>query len=202
MRKLVLKTLTNYFRNTASFGLSISIISVSLYLLGLMANQVDSLLSYQRLDIQAGDVWQLITGNLLHTNHWHLIMNLAGLWVILSLHDMHYSTKRLWVIFSGLCLLEGLGLFFFYPSLLGYVGLSGVLHGFFAFGAIADIKSKMTSGWLLLIGLIAKVSYEQVYGASADVTAMIGARVATESHLVGAISGLIIIATVTLISKK
>ncbi len=198
----MLKTLTNYFRNTASFGLSISIISVSLYLLGLMANQVDSLLSYQRLDIQAGDVWQLITGNLLHTNHWHLIMNLAGLWVILSLHDMHYSTKRLWVIFSGLCLLEGLGLFFFYPSLLGYVGLSGVLHGFFAFGAIADIKSKMTSGWLLLIGLIAKVSYEQVYGASADVTAMIGARVATESHLVGAISGLIIIATVTLISKK
>ncbi|MCL1079486.1 rhombosortase [Parashewanella spongiae] len=157
-----------------------------------MTSQVDSLLSYQRLDIQSGDFWQLITGNLLHTNHWHLIMNLAGLWVILSLHDMHYSTKSLWLLFAGLCLLEGLGLYLFYPALLGYVGLSGVLHGLFAFGAVADIKRKMTSGWLLFIGVIAKVSYEQVYGASADVTTMIGARVATESHLVGAISGLIL----------
>ena len=137
-------------------------------------------------------LWQLVTGNLLHSNIWHLLLNLAGLWVILSIHAMHYSRKWIWVLFFLLCLLEGIGLYLFSPSLEAYVGLSGMLHALFTFGAVCDIKAKFKSGWLLLFGVFIKVTHEQLYGASADVTEMIGTRVATESHLTGAVIGLIL----------
>ncbi|MCL2919302.1 rhombosortase [Shewanella litorisediminis] len=151
---------------------------------------VDGKLNWQRQLIGVGEYWRLISGNLLHTNHWHLLMNLAGFWVILSLHHFHYRIAGLLLLLLILCLGEGVGLYLFYPSLHSYVGLSGILHGFFGFGAIMDIKRGITSGWLLLIGLCLKVGYEQLYGASSDVTQMIGARVATESHLVGAVLGI------------
>ncbi|WP_445945438.1 rhombosortase [Shewanella sp.] len=149
--------------------------------------------SYLRLNITQGQVWRLLTGNLLHTNLWHLAMNLAGLWVILFLHEMHYRKQALliYLLFISLCLFEGLGLYFYYPALLSYVGLSGVLHGLFSFGAIMDITRGYRSGYLLLAGVLAKVCYEQTYGASDSVVELIGARVATESHLVGVISGII-----------
>ena len=67
-----------------------------------------------------------------------------------------------------------------------------MLHGLFTYGAIKDITTGLKSGYLLLFGVIIKVAYEQVYGASQEVTEMIGARVATEAHLVGVISGIII----------
>jgi rhomboid family GlyGly-CTERM serine protease len=149
--------------------------------------------SYLRLSITQGQVWRLVTGNLLHTNVWHLLMNLAGLWVILFLHEMHYKKQPVLIygLFLSLCLFEGLGLYFYYPELLSYVGLSGVLHGLFSFGAIMDIKKGYRSGYLLFLGVLAKVYYEQSYGASSSVVELIDARVATESHLVGVISGII-----------
>ncbi len=165
-------------------GVLLSTLCAALYLLPL-----DSLLNWQRSQIGAGEYWRLISGNLLHTNHWHLLMNLAGFWVILSLHHFHYRAGGLIWLLLLLCFGEGIGLYLFYPSLHAYVGLSGILHGLFAFGAVLDIKRGLKSGWLLLIGLCLKVGYEQMYGASSDVASLIGARVATESHLVGALVG-------------
>ncbi|GGB63546.1 rhombosortase [Shewanella inventionis] len=154
---------------------------------------IDQYFSYRYDDIQHGQVWRLVTGNLLHTNLWHLLMNLAGFWVIVFLHDVHYKRhpEKLVLLFVCLCLLEGIGLYLFYPSLKAYVGLSGILHGLFAFGALMDIRKGYYSGYLLLLGVIAKVAYEQYFGATESVTALIGARVATESHLVGLICGLL-----------
>lgn len=172
-------------------ALVVSLLCALLYVTGLFTPSVDNLLAYRRSDISDGQWWRLITGNLLHTNHWHLLMNLAGLWVVLFLHHFHYQLRGLTVLFILLCLFEGIGLYLGYPQLLGYVGLSGMLHGLFTFGAVQDIHRKMYSGYLLLLGVIVKVGHEQFYGASDDVTAMIGARVATEAHLVGLICGLL-----------
>ncbi|QYJ73635.1 rhombosortase [Shewanella sp. FJAT-52076] len=162
----------------------LSLLCTALYFL-----PVDGKLNWQKQLIGAGEYWRLISGNLLHTNHWHLLMNLAGFWVILSLHHFHYRAAGLVLLLFVLCLGEGIGLYLFYPSLQAYVGLSGILHGLFAFGALMDIKRGLKSGWLLLIGLGLKVGYEQYFGASSDVASLIGARVATESHLVGALLG-------------
>lgn len=182
-------------------ALLVSVLCIGLYLAGLAMPFVDQLLAYQRSAITQGQWWRLITGNLLHTNHWHLLMNLAGLWIVLFLHHFHYQLKGVSLLFLLLCLLEGLGLYLGYPQLLGYVGLSGMLHGLFAYGALMDIQHKLKSGYLLLLGVILKVTHEQFYGASEDVTVMIGARVATEAHLVGMICG-IICAVMMLLRKK
>ncbi|PTA50360.1 rhombosortase [Shewanella morhuae] len=178
-------------RNPYWLALVISLICAGLYLAGLTSPTIDNVLAYNRGAINGGEWWRLVSGNLLHTNQWHLLMNLAGLWVVLFLHHFHYHLKGLSTLFFILCLFEGIGLYVGYPQLLGYVGLSGMLHGLFVYGAVQDIVHKLRSGYVLLIGVIIKVGYEQLYGASSDVTAMIGARVATEAHLVGLVCGLI-----------
>ncbi|GIU13519.1 rhombosortase [Shewanella morhuae] len=178
-------------RNPYWLALVISLICAGLYLAGLTSPTIDNVLAYNRGAINGGEWWRLVSGNLLHTNQWHLLMNLAGLWVVLFLHHFHYHLKGLSTLFFILCLFEGIGLYVGYPQLLGYVGLSGMLHGLFVYGAVQDIVRKLRSGYVLLIGVIIKVGYEQLYGASSDVTAMIGARVATEAHLVGLVCGLI-----------
>ncbi|MEL4426790.1 rhombosortase [Shewanella indica] len=148
------------------------------------------LFAFRRSAIEQGELWRLVSGNLLHTNFWHLLMNLAGFWVILYLHKEHYNALGVLILTLALCLFEGVGLYLCYPELMGYVGLSGILHGLFAFGALADIRSGRSSGYLLLAGVIAKVGWEQWQGAAAEVSALIGARVAVEAHLVGLIGGI------------
>ena len=55
-----------------------------------------------------------------------------------------------------------------------------------------DIKEKMTSGWLLLVGIAIKVGYEQYNGSSSEVAELIDAKVAVDAHMFGAVGGLII----------
>jgi rhomboid family GlyGly-CTERM serine protease len=182
-------------------GLYHFVVVISLICTGLFAVDIptpafwpiDQYFSYQYDAIAHGQVWRLITGNFLHTNLWHLLMNLAGLWVIIFLHEVHYKqhSGKLMLLFFSLCLLEGMGLYMFYPSLKAYVGLSGLLHGLFVFGAVMDICRGYRSGYLLLLGVIIKVGYEQIFGASDSITQLINARVATESHFVGLVSGMI-----------
>ncbi len=152
----------------------------------------DGLLAYRRSAISGGEWWRLLSGNLLHTNHWHLLMNLAGLWVIAFLHEMHYRIGNFILLFCTLAALQGMGLYLLFPAVSGYVGLSGLLHGLFTYGALKDIQHRIRSGYLLFAGVCAKVVYEQFYGPTDQITKLIGAKVATESHLIGVICGIIL----------
>ena len=69
--------------------------------------------------------------------------------------------------------------------------MSGVLHGVFIFGALMDIKNKDKTGYLLFIGVWLKIADEQYSGASQDVAELIGANIAIDAHLWGAIGGLL-----------
>ncbi|MBW8184800.1 rhombosortase [Shewanella nanhaiensis] len=182
---------------TSLFGKSFPVlVLLTLCAIGFYYAGLDNELAYRRSEITAGEYWRLFSGNLLHTNGWHLAMNLAGLWVIILLHQQYYRSLGFALIFILLCWLQGIGLYLFYPGLVGYVGLSGMLHGLFVYGALKDISVGMRSGYLLLVGVIVKVAYEQWFGASEQVTEMIGARVATEAHLVGVVTGILLFACV------
>lgn len=167
----------------------ISLLCILLFSLGL-----DDALAYRRDNILEGQWWRLLSGNFLHTNIWHLAMNLAGLWVIVLLFEQHYSAKTVALLVLSLGLMQGFGLLIFFPNTLGYVGLSGLLHGLFVYGAVQDICKGLKMGYLLTLGVILKVTYEQSFGASQEVTSLIGARVATEAHLIGVVSGFICLA--------
>jgi len=66
------------------------------------------------------------------------------------------------------------------------------LHCFITVGALLDIKHKIQSGWLILLGVIAKVTYEQWQGPDAELAALIDANVAIDAHLYGVIFGLLL----------
>lgn len=162
---------------------------------------IEHSLIYDRSDITNGQLWRFITAHLMHTNLNHLLLNLAGLTMLWALHGDHYTPKTYLLAFISSLVVCSLGIYYFDPSMERYVGLSGILHGIFVWGAILDIKKGWSSGYLLLIGVLAKVAYEQAFGASADVEVLINASVAIDAHLWGTIGGLLFPALQWLIKK-
>ncbi|WP_338401521.1 rhombosortase [Neptunicella marina] len=150
--------------------------------------------TYDRIAISDGQWWRLLSANLLHTNLNHLLLNLAGLFLICALHKQHYQPLLFLILFCWISLVCTTGLYFFDTDLRWYVGLSGTLHGLMVWGAWRDIQSGMRSGWLLLLGTLGKIAYEQTMGANADIATLINAEVATNAHLFGAVGALIWIA--------
>ncbi|MGB1262763.1 MAG: rhombosortase [Cognaticolwellia sp.] len=146
---------------------------------------------YHRELIDAGEYWRLISGHFLHSNGNHFMLNIAAVALLWALHGHYYSYQNYLGIFVTCALVCSIAMFWFSQDIALYVGLSGVLHGFFVWGALMDIRQHEKTGYLLFIGVILKIGHEQIYGASADVEALIGASVATDAHLYGAIGGLL-----------
>ncbi|WP_412971103.1 rhombosortase [Glaciecola sp. MF2-115] len=141
---------------------------------------------------EQGNYYQLLTGHFLHTNFVHILFNLMGLLLLWALHGDDYEVRSYLSKFFILCILLSLCINFFAPDITWYVGLSGAIHGVFAWGCISDLENKLLSGWLLLIGLVLKVGNEQINGAGSLMPDLIDANVAVDSHLYGAILGLAI----------
>ena len=94
--------------------------------------------------------------------------------------------------FSCVALLIAVAMYLYSADIAIYVGLSGLLHSMLTLGALRDIQLKMTTGWLLLAGLLIKVSFEQWQGPDAKLAELINASVATDAHLYGAICGVLL----------
>jgi rhomboid family GlyGly-CTERM serine protease len=153
--------------------------------------QISDFLIYNRRLITDGEYWRIISGHLFHSNANHFMLNVAAVALLWALHGQYYNHKNYLMIFLTSAIVCSLGIYWFSMDIELYVGLSGVLHGFFVWGALMDIKHKEKTGYLLLIGVMAKIIHEQIYGASADVEILIGASVATDAHLYGAFGGLL-----------
>lgn len=178
------------FRAFSSFQWSLLLFVVLLVILHFLPENLRSVLEYHRAEPE--QVWRAVTGHLLHSNHWHLVMNLGALLLMLMLHQLYYSLNSFaFLLFSG-CIGISLLLYLFSPDIQIYVGLSGWLHCFITVGALLDIKHKIQSGWLILLGVIAKVAYEQWQGPDAELTTLIDANVAIDAHLYGVICGLLL----------
>ena len=158
-------------------------------------------LAYDRYALEGWETWRLITGNLVHTNGYHLLLNLAGLLLLWALHGEYYRIGRFLKVFTWCCIGTSAGLYFFAPDLIWYAGLSGALHGLFTWGACMDIRQGLRSGWILLGGVTAKIVYEQVNGSSHDVAALIDATVAVDAHLFGALSGVVLFSLMWFLSR-
>jgi len=177
-----------HFQVVAIIALLAVIAFISEYFLGKLFTQA---LVYQRQLITDGEVWRLITGHILHTNGYHLLLNLAGLFMLWALHGRFYRIKNYTALFLFCSIFTSVGIYYFDPTLLQYVGLSGVLHGVFVYGAIMDINAKDKTGYLLFLGVWLKIAYEQFYGANTNVSNLIEANVAVNAHLWGALGGLL-----------
>ncbi|WP_206486343.1 rhombosortase [Thalassotalea sp. G2M2-11] len=153
-------------------------------------DQFSQLFIYQRNTIEQFQLWRLLTGHLFHTNNVHLLLNGAAIILLWSIHGQYYSlTQYLTLLLFSALMISG-AIFIFDPQMEEYVGLSGVLHSLFIWGALQDIKAKEKTGYLLLAGVLLKVAHEQYFGASKEVAALINANVAIDAHLWGVIAGI------------
>lgn len=171
-------------------------IALAVILIGLLGSEADHWLRYDRAAILDGQLWRVLSGNLVHLGWPHLGMNLAGLALIWLLVG-HLFTSRQWI---GVAVICGLGvsggLLAFNPELLWYVGLSGVLHGFLISGCLADLRSGRRGAWLLLALVWAKLIWEQVAGPLPGSEATAGGAVVVDAHLYGALAGILAVAII------
>jgi len=141
--------------------------------------------------IAQGELWRVVTGQLLHTNLNHVLLNIAGLALVWALHGEYYSTRHYAFIITTTLALVGLTLAFIYNN-TNYAGLSGIIHSMILYGAFIDLANNKKSGYLIIIGVWLKVIYENIFGASTSTSDLIEAQVAVEAHLIGAIVGSLI----------
>lgn len=157
----------------------------------LQQDTLGTLLSYDRSRILAGEYWRIVSGHLIHTNLNHLLLNGFGLtlaWVLMPLRPRPHTALVGLAIVAASC---GLALLLFEPQIIGYRGLSGVIHGLLVLGAIFNIATMgERSLGLIVLGAVALKLYSESFGTSGSmVTALIGAPVVTQLHFWGALAG-------------
>ena len=84
-----------------------------------------------------------------------------------------------------------IGLLLLDPNIAWYVGLSGLLHGYYTAGAIAVKFKRRFWNYMLLILIFSKLTWEQVMGPIPGSVEVSGGNVVVDAHLYGAIMGLI-----------
>ena len=151
------------------------------------------MLRYDRSAIEQGELWRLISGHLCHLGNTHLWFNLAGLWLLSFLLNEALGVWRWLLAFSFSVVGTSVGLWFFLPEVDTYVGLSGALHGLIVAGAIWDMRNVFVSNVLLLAGVTVKLIWEHSPYYSNDMSTLVGGQVLVDSHLSGAISGVVIV---------
>lgn len=150
------------------------------------------LLRYDRQGIQEGQFWRLATAHLAHLGISHGLMNLLALAVLAGLFG-DLLPARSWLLGSaGSALAIDIGLWWFEPQVRWYVGLSGVLHGLIVLGAVAMWLNHERLGLGLLLGVVAKLSWEQSVGPLPFTESAAGGPVLVASHLYGAGAGLLV----------
>lgn len=162
--------------------------------------QFKPILLYHRDAVLAGEAWRLLTGNLVHTNDYHLYLNLAGLWVFLLLCGSVITIKLLIssIFISGISI--GCALLLLHPEIRWYAGLSGVLYGLFIIGSVCLALTGEIFSFCALLALIFIKLGSVWLGETDDLTQnMIQAKIIDEAHIYGAIAGFL---TATPLSLK
>lgn len=150
---------------------------------------VRQILSYERPAVLAGQWWRLVTANFVHSGWPHVLLDLSGFVLLWLLFGETLGPRRFWVATGVGAVAVGLGVFYCSPGVEWYVGISGVLHTYWAAGALLAVARKEWGGRWLLGFLVAKLTYERIWGPLPTSSWAIGGPILTIAHLYGAIAG-------------
>jgi rhomboid family GlyGly-CTERM serine protease len=158
----------------------------------LLGDSTLNALMYHRSGIASGEFWRVLSGHLVHSNGWHLLLNLASLLMVGLLFSQHL-TRLFWLlIFTLSGLMISACYFWIAPEYEYYVGLSAVLYAVIIIGALLDIKEQPLIAVIVLVVVTARVIWQQYSGSIGSLAELIEDRVAIESHLFGICTGYIL----------
>jgi rhomboid family GlyGly-CTERM serine protease len=171
-------------------------------LLGAGGEEIRELGRYERHAVEGGEYWRLVSGHLVHLGWGHLWPNLAALAIIGLLFEGVFRNAD-WLRLGAASLAAiDIGLYLLDPAVLWYVGLSGVLHGFVAAGALALLARRETLGAVLAVGLGAKLLFEQIAGPVPFTAQSVGGPVVVAAHLYGTVGALLAEAAARLVRRR
>ena len=157
---------------------------------------------WQRDAIDTGEYWRLVSGHLVHLGFGHLWPNLVALAIIGLLFEDVFRNADWLRLGAGSVVAIDLGLYVLNPSVSWYVGLSGVLHGYVAAGALALIIRRERLGFVLAAGVAAKLIFEQVFGPVPFTAASVGGPVVVAAHLYGVIGAVLAAGATELVRRR
>ncbi len=161
--------------------------------LALGGTEVRGALRYERAAVAAGQWWRLFTGSFVHLGWVHVSLDLTGVGLLWLLVGRRLGGWR-WLaatVAGGWAV--GLGLWWAWPQVVWYVGISGVAHTYWAAGALLLIYAREWEGWALIVLLAGKLTWEQASGRGLPSSAaLLHEPVLTSAHLIGAIAGVVV----------
>jgi rhomboid family GlyGly-CTERM serine protease len=117
---------------------------------------------------------------------------MAGLVLLWLLYEDVLPGWRTPAVVCAGSLAVGLGLLIGDPHVDWYVGISGALDTLWAAGALSLMRRRDRFGWMLAGVLLAKLVYEQCFGALPFSSVSSGGMVIVDAHLYGALAGALI----------
>ena len=157
-------------------------------------------LIYSKEAVNAGELWRLWTGHLVHINYKHLLLNCIGLGIFIVLYNKALSLKMLIIESCILASSISIGLYYLSANIFLYAGLSGLLYGLFTLYSIKAIKLKdYLLGYCVFFLISLKIIWSYIDPAiNVKSSLLIQAPIANDVHLYGYITA-IVIATVMMI---
>ena len=151
---------------------------------------------YTRGTVFQGEVWRIITSQLVHTNWPHYLLNISSVWLFTFLFYTTINFKTFTINLFLLIVAVGVCIHLWEPDILWYAGLSGAIYGLYLIGAYSALKS---NDYLVGIGtaliILGKVGFDQWLRPIHDNSELIEARVVTEAHVYGVCAALVLIGT-------
>jgi rhomboid family GlyGly-CTERM serine protease len=109
-------------------------------------------LVFDRVPIEDGQTWRLLTGHWVHFSAIHLCWNLIALFAASML--MQGAMRRVWPVLLASAIGIGLSVFWFELELRQFGGLSGVTTALITCGAVGRARSEPAFRPLALLGLV------------------------------------------------
>jgi len=141
--------------------------------------------------INNGNYWLMLSGHFVHLNWTHWALNMAGLAIVAFFFSPYGNVVQWLLVILISSVFVSLGMYLWNPDVITYVGLSGVLHGLFIYGAIRETRFYPASGYALLALLVAKLIWELMSGPLPGSEELTAGRVITDAHFYGAVGGLV-----------
>jgi len=171
--------------------MGLGIIAVVSLLLELLGDGGRLALAYNRDALEAGEFWRLLTGHFVHLSLTHVLLNLAGLALVVWIVGHAFSWSQwLFVMFVSIVIIDA-GFWLLSPELDWYVGISGLLNGILAAGLVIGVAERDPGSVVLAVVVLAKLTWEQTVGPLPGSESTPGGDVVVIAHIYGAAGGLL-----------